>query len=145
VLEGRSVPRGLDQRHSTLLELGYRPTARWSLSSSWQMRSGRPYTSSSIATTTLPDGSQEHMYVFGAPYGERLAAYHRLDLRATRRFDVGRNQIAVFVDVFNVFDRENPRGWSSSFENDGNGTIRLEEGPVMNLPRLPSLGVSWEF
>jgi hypothetical protein len=85
------------------------------------------------------------MYVFGAPYGERLAAYHRLDLRATRRFDVGRNQIAVVVDVFNVFDRENPRGWSSAFENDGNGTIRLEEGPVMNLPRLPSLGVSWEF
>jgi hypothetical protein len=145
VIDGRRVPRGLDQRHSALVELGYRPTPRWSLSSSWQMRSGRPYTSSSIVTTTLPDGTQEHRYVFGELYGKRLAAYHRLDLRATRRFDVGRNQIAVFVDVFNLYDRENPRGWSSSLENDGNGTVRLEEGPVMNLPRLPSLGVSWEF
>jgi ABC-type transport system substrate-binding protein len=59
--------------------------------------------------------------------------------------EVPPERLAVFVDVFNVYNRENPRGWSSSFENDGNGSVHLEEGPVMNLPRLPSLGVSWEF
>ncbi|MEX2570978.1 MAG: TonB-dependent receptor [Gemmatimonadota bacterium] len=145
IIDGKAVSRGVDQRHSALLELGYRPSARWSLSSSWQIRSGRPYTSSSIASTTLPDGSSEHAYVFGSPYAERLDSYHRLDLRVTRRFDLARGQLAVFFDMFNVYDRENARGWSSSLEDDGSGAVRVEEGAVMNLPMLPSVGVTWEF
>lgn len=145
VIDGRPTPRPMDQRHSALLELGYKPSAAWSVSTSWQIRTGRPYTSSSITTTIRPDGEPEYAYAFGTPYGERLAPYHRLDVRVTRRFDLGRHQVALFADVFNLYDRENPRGWSSSLENDGEGTIFLEEGAVMNLPMLPSIGVSWEF
>lgn len=145
VMDGVAVPRGLDQRHSGLVEVGYRPAERWSVSSSWQVRSGRPYTSSTIITTTLPDGRFEHSYEFGEPYGERLAAYHRLDLRVTRQLTVGRNQLALYLDVFNLYDRDNPRGWSSSLENDGNGVVRMESGPVSNLPRLPTLGITWQF
>jgi outer membrane receptor for ferrienterochelin and colicin len=145
VIDGAATPRGLDQRHSALVETGYRPSERWSISSSWQIQSGRPYTSSTIATTTLPDGRREHRFEFGETYGERLPPYHRLDLRVTRQFDLRTSRMAVYVDVFNLYDRDNPRGWSMSLETDEGGLVRMDSGPVSNLPRLPSLGIAWNF
>jgi hypothetical protein len=144
VIDGQKIARGVDQRHSALLELGYRPTPLWSLAVSWQIRSGRPYTESTIRTDTLPGGEVKHVYHFGAVYGERLPAYHRMDLRATRRFTFGQSHLAVFLDVFNLYDRKNPRGAAAWIENH-DGTISVETEMVPNLPRLPSIGVSWEF
>ncbi len=145
VIDGVRVPRGVDQRHAALLEMGYRASTRWSVAASWQVRSGRPYTQSTIESSTLPSGSIEHRYAFGEAFGERLAPYHRMDVRVTRRFSTGWGDADVFLDFFNLYGRENPRGWSSTFEVGDDGGVYLEEGPVMNLPMLPSFGVSWRF
>jgi outer membrane receptor protein involved in Fe transport len=145
VIEGHRVPRAADQRHAVLVELGYRPTPKWSLAWSWQMRTGRPYTASFMSTDTLPNGEVQNRHDFGPIGGERLPAYHRMDIRGTRRFQIGQNQLSVFVDVFNLYNRENVRGWASWLERRDGGEMVILRDSIAYLPRLPTIGVSWEF
>jgi hypothetical protein len=93
------------------------------------------------------DGEPVLTYEVGPFYAERLPAYHSLDVRVSRRVAAGRGTLEVFLDVQNLYDRDNPRG------------LRVEdyafrgEGPVFDvdfdrerwLGLLPSLGVAWEF
>ena len=63
--------------------------------------------------------------------------------RATRTFDVGRGRLRVFLDVFNLYNRQNLRSFDYK--------VALPEGTVIPnigetlLPLLPTLGFTWEF
>lgn len=74
----------------------------------------------------------------------RLRAYHRLDLRVTRDVMIRTTRLAIFGDLFNVYDRKNARAYDP--------TVSIVRGQVVYtkrvdslMPRLPSFGVSWEF
>ncbi len=89
------VPRPRDQRHTVRLELAYRPTPTWSLSYAWQYHSGWPGTLERYDVMTAVDGSRFVARTFGPIYRERLPAYHRLDVRVSKSFPVGRGQLEV--------------------------------------------------
>ena len=83
---------------------------------------------------------------FGPLNAQRLPPYHRLDVRATRRFGVGRGDLEVYVDVFNLYNRENLRGYLYSLDaaSGGHFTTRRSDGEEM-MPILPTLGFRWVF
>ena len=85
--------------------------------------------------------------VFGPLYGERLRDYHRLDLRLSRRWQLKRGQLAFFIDIQNVYDRENIGGLDTEFEFDvgDGGRVELIEVPERWGGFLPSIGIEWEF
>jgi hypothetical protein len=82
---------------------------------------------------------------YGEPYAARLPAYHRLDLRVTRTFDLRRGRLAIFFDVFNLYDRENPQSYNYDLRYSRQNGLAVRRHLEPLLPRLPTLGASWEF
>jgi outer membrane receptor protein involved in Fe transport len=143
-IDGEKVPRSLDQPHAATLGLDFRASERTSLALAWRYRSGWPTTP--VRAVLLPDPDDpdelEHQLVFGRLNSERLGAYHRLDLRASHRVPLHRGSLLLFLDVQNVYDRDNDAGFDVSIDDDtGEITSEREAWPGI----FPSLGVVWEF
>jgi hypothetical protein len=140
---GRWVPREVDQRHAMNLVLTYRPKPTWSIGGSWQYHSGWPATSTVFHAERVGNSTWA-VSSFGDLNGVRLPSYQRLDLRATRLFQLRDQRISVYLDVFNALNRDNAAGFEYSvyFQN---GQLRATEKYESLLPRIPTLGISWEF
>ncbi len=143
-IAGRWVPRARDQRHAFYLDATYAPHPRWTFSAAWQYRSGWPTTDVVYTLAPLNNGRRLLVSANGPVYGLRLPDYHRLDLRATRRFVLRRGELRVYVDVFNAYDRLNYLGFDHKVTVAGTQVTDVKE-PREQLPILPSFGVSWEF
>lgn len=143
-VDGRIVRRPLDQRHTVALDAGWRPTASWQVSAAWLFHSGWPTTAFAFTFDTLRNGMVFTDRVFGARNVAELPAYHRLDLRASRTITRGATRVALFVDLFNAYDRRNARGYDVAITRDG-PEARFGQRVDALIPRLPSFGVSWEF
>jgi len=66
-------------------------------------------------------------------------------VRANRYFNVGKGQLAVFVEVINLYNRANVRSYEYDLEVQPGGQFVSTRLVEKWLPRLPSLGISWEF
>lgn len=149
-VDGRWAPVTLDQLHTLNLRGSYR-TDTWQLSASWHYHTGWPVTAQFFDAEVFPgpDGEMDAIVVrrgFGALNAERLPPYHRLDVRATRRFRVGGGELELYLDVFNLYNRENLRGYFYSLNGDpaGHYTTERSDGEEM-MPILPTVGFRWVF
>ncbi len=160
-LDGRWIPRTLDQRHTFNTRWHYRPNDAWEFSAGWQYHTGWPSTPMEFQVDTLgvvpndnpPPGSRTctddvctQLLVTERPgpiNAERLPAYHRMDLRVTRTFQVGGGTLSAFLDVFNLYNRENLRSYDYKVELPS-GRVIQNVGETL-LPLLPSFGLTWEF
>jgi hypothetical protein len=138
------IRRAREQRHTVYADVTYVPNARWQLSAAWQYHSGWPTTNVEYALATLTTGRRVLVSANGPLYGLSLPDYHRLDLRATRRFTLRRGELRVFIDVFNAYNRTNYVGYIHNVSVSGT-TITETRKPRDQLPLLPSAGVAWEF
>lgn len=78
----------------------------------------------------------------------RLDDYHRLDVRASRRFARKRSVFELFIDIQNLYNRRNDAGFEVDgldFRIDEQGRAVYEPSVETWLPLLPSFGVSWTF
>jgi hypothetical protein len=163
-IDGRSVPRLVDQRHAGTLNLRFRLPREWTLDLVAVFHTGRPTTR--VEVLEVPAGSFAHaedddddeeeddddddgeepptvfVPVLGPLNGERLADYHRLDLRISRRFALERGELSFFVDVQNLYDRENAAGTSIELDSE---TGELVRDPELWPGFFASAGVAWEF
>ena len=144
---GRAIPRAVDQRHTVYLDGAYRArSGKWLLSAGWSYHSGWPYTPTYFRMDTVINNGQQLSLNITSRSGElnsgRLAAYRRLDLRATRYFETSRGRISTFIDLFNALNAPNPRGYEYDLAAN---PYRITRAPDSQVPRLPSFGVTWEF
>ena len=139
------VPRTLDQRHAFGFTTAYRPGGAWRFSLTFQYHSGWPATASQFEIEALPDSTLVLARTIGEINTLRLPAYHRLDLRLSRNFNLGSGILQAYLDVFNAYNRANLRGyWFQPRVNDGRVTVRQFPGEEL-LPILPTIGFRWEF
>jgi outer membrane cobalamin receptor len=150
-VDGRWAPRTLDQRHTLNLMAAWRSGSAWQISGLWQYHSGWPITAQQFDVVVTQDaGGQRYSIVrreFGPLNAENLPAYQRLDVRVTRGFDLRRGRLEVFLDVFNVLDRLNVRGFTYNLQLLPDGTTLSAtrgKGEEM-LPILPTLGFRMTF
>ena len=146
-IAGRRVPRAIDQRHTFSADVSYRaPTGKWRVSAGWLYHSGWPYTPTHFRTDTIFTSGNQALLNISDRLGElnsgRLPSYYRLDFRATRYMEFRGSRIAVFADIFNALNRENARGFDYDLEFNPIRIVRVIDTQV---PRLPTLGVTWEF
>lgn len=144
-IQGRRVPRALDQPHTLALDLHYRLPRQWSLNLAWRYHTGWPTTpveARRIPDPEDPEEEPELAAVFGRLNSGRLPAYHRLDLRASRRWDLRSGGLTLFVDVQNLYDRRNLAGFDVDVDDEA-GVVRLEEERWPGL--FPSIGITWDF
>ena len=76
-------------------------------------------------------------------YGERLPHYHRLDLRATRRWTTQRGDWSFFVELVNLTNHGNVFGYDYFKELDGDGNFILQREEETWFTILPSIGATW--
>ena len=138
-IDGRWVPRTLDQRHTVNLFGALTVSDRWQLSASWQLHTGWPFTDQSLDATLVPSTSGPATLRvtrrFGPLNAERLPTYHRLDLRATRTWAIGDGQFELYLDVFNAYDRQNLRGYSYGLARNATAGSRPRAAPARGSSR----------
>lgn len=144
-LSGDEVPRRRDQRNTVNLAVKWEPNPRWQFSTAWQFHSGWPATDQQFFPYPLADGGTTYYGQFGAYNAERLPDYHRLDLRATRTWQLrGGGTLRAFLDVFNAYNRDNVDSIRNypSFED---GQLVTVHDYDELFPIVPTVGLIWDF
>jgi hypothetical protein len=131
--DGRRRPGSFDTRVIANAVLGWRPNPRWELSSKFRVATGLPTTP---FITSGADAGRQDFRQWNE--GERLPLFHALDIRVDRRWSLRRVQLVSYLDVQNVYARENVSGvrW------DQRASV-VERNTSIGL--LPSIGFSVEF
>jgi outer membrane receptor protein involved in Fe transport len=124
-VDGEWLWRPYDQRHTVRLDAAYRPNPRWSLSWAWQYHSGWPITPQTAVVDTAATGLLYYRHGLGPMYSERLPAYHRFDVRVSRHFPLGRGRLLLFLDIFNLYDRDNVKAFNYSLRRANATTINV--------------------
>lgn len=142
---GRDQPRSIDQQNAVTLSASYRPSRRWNLNAVWFYHTGWPTTA---VTSASFDQDGELTVGIGPFYERNHSAYHRLDVRASRRQSVGHGELELYIDVQNLYNRENIRGFDISDDSfvplpDGGIDFRPDREEWLGI--IPSFGVSWTF
>lgn len=152
LVEGDWVPRFMDQRHALTLTAGFHPSPNWTVTGAWQLHSGWPFTPQIIEFDTISvfqdqglDSTLRWREEFGPLNSSRLPSYHRLDLRVTRRFEMNRGRLDVYLDLFNAYNQPNLRSYDYGTQVVGNDLKYMRWPDEGLLPILPSIGFRWEF
>jgi hypothetical protein len=141
-LDGYEAPRSIDQRHAVNLDFDTRLGRHWRLNLAWRYHSGWPTTPLAVEPVVDEGGEIVYEPVLGPLNSDRLDPYHRLDARASREFRVGRGRLDLFIDVQNVYDRDNLAGYDIEIDE---ATGAIERTPEYWTGILPSAGVTYEF
>ncbi len=129
-----------DQRHE-FKTVGVYQMGPWTFSGTWVYGSGRPFTApeSEYAVELLDGTSFSYIHV-GGKNAERLPAYHRMDVGATRRFESARFFYELNISAFNAYGRNNV--WYRKFDLTDSAVVVTD---VTTLPFTPSIGFRMGF
>jgi len=144
-INGVVIPRERDQLHTFHADISYRPSPRWQFTAAWQYHTGWPTTAVTYSNYTLNNGEVTIVGNAGPLYDERLPDYHRLDLRATRIFQLKHGTLRVFLDVFNAYAQDNVLSYEQNPQRLSDGSIVTRKTENTLFPLLPSVGIIWDF
>ncbi len=109
----------------------------WNFSMAGSVHSGWPTTDLSLdANGNAVPGPRNTL---------ELPTYTSVDLRLSRRFDVRRGSLLLFVEVSNALNRRNVCCIDWDIDQDASGGPVLENSPDYWMPLLPAIGILWEF
>lgn len=145
VVNGISVASPYDQRHSIHVDGSASPHPGWRVSAAWEYHSGWPATPITFGLDTLVDGSHHVRAEYGLFNSTRIGPYHRLDVRVSNERRLGPGKLQVYLDVFNVYGRNNPRGLGYTVADWNSAEVVVSQRSRLQLPRIPTLGIEWTF
>ena len=137
--EGSGEPSRLfdfDQTHNITVVGQYRITPTWEVGLRWRYVTGNPQTPYSGGSFD----SDADVYV-GRPgeiNSDRLPAFHQLDLRIDKHWVFDWWRMTTYLDVQNVYNRQNPELYQYNFDYSQKDTVN-------GLPIIPSFGIRGEF
>ena len=155
-----------NQFHTIYADLNYRIKKDWHFSLSWQFYKGWPRTTYTYVSQKLPDTNvlgQEalaiipngslHFYQKHEEFnGVQYPAYHRMDFRVNRHFQMSNSRVSIFLHVINVYNHFNLRKFDLGVTDDNGELIPDGKGAYIStvdnthwFGLLPVVGVSWEF
>jgi hypothetical protein len=126
-----------DRPHILNLIGGIELSKTWQLGFKFQYASGNPYTP--VIGTAIKNGT--YYAVDGAYNSSRLPDYHKLDIRIDKKFVFEKWTLTAYLDLWNVYNRENVLSYSSKV--DAAGVITTT--PRLDFGILPILGLSAQF
>ena len=135
-----------DRTHDLNVVANYDVTEKWRATAAFNFATGQPYTEPTYRFSATNDpflSSSETRDIYVSPFnGERLPAYHRLDLGATRRGTWFGADFELQLQLINVYGRSNV--WFYFFETEDDGTVSRDEIPQIPVP-LPNISFSMTF
>jgi TonB dependent receptor/CarboxypepD_reg-like domain/TonB-dependent Receptor Plug Domain len=146
------VPRTTNQVHTIYADLNYRPNKKWHFSLSEQFYTGWRRTNYHYNTQILTGGKLIFYPAHELYNGTAYPAYHRMDLRINRHFQLKKGNISAFVHIINLYNHKNLRKFdldtrdsNGNLVPDGNGGYLTPRNDVYWFGFTPILGVSWEL
>lgn len=156
--DGVTSPFLFDQRHAANLVANYRFAESWDVGFRFTVRSGRPYARaldvqprvavleiSGREVPVLQTDSNGRVvldpFYEQQTYTGRLTLYHTLDVRLTTYPHWWGLQWSLYLDVQNVYNRDNQQQMRYYIDDSGS----LRERPLYGIPIFPSLGLSIAF
>ncbi|HLF19266.1 MAG TPA: hypothetical protein VI704_00600, partial [Bacteroidota bacterium] len=126
-----------DRPHIVNLIAGIELSEHWQLGVKFQYASGNPYT----PVIGVAQKNGVFYVVDGATNSSRYPDYHKLDIRLDRKFEFGSWTLTAYLDLWNVYNRQNVLAYSYKVDNAGvlSTTTRLDFGT------LPIIGLSAQF
>ncbi len=118
-----------DNRYIFNISGGYKLGTSWEFSAKFRLAGGRPYTPINPIDGTIDYANYN---------SQTLPAYHRLDVRAEKRWFFSKWTLTTYIDIQNIYNREN----SAEFRWD---KFKKEIVTSKNIGILPSIGISAEF
>lgn len=125
-----------DQTHILTLIASYKLPRNWQIGARFRLVSGNPTTG--VLGGVYDGSSGNYIQVDGPRNGDRLPAFHQLDLRVDKRWIYRRLSMTLYLDVLNVYNHQNAEGFSYSYDFQQRNTIA-------SLPILPTLGFRLEW
>lgn len=137
--DGEDAPTRLfdgDQTHNlslaTTLELGL----GWQAGARFRYVTGNPY---STVTGAVYDASTDtYRPLYAEINDSRNRDFHQLDLRIDKRWDLGPVDLTTYLEIMNVYNRENEEGRRYSFDY-------RESSSVIGMPFFPNVGIRGEL
>ena len=146
------VPRTTNQLHTFYADLNYRLNQKWHFNLSGQFYTGWYRTNYHYNTKTLAGGKLVFYPVHELYNGTPYPAYHRMDVRINRHFQLKKGKISTFLHVINLYNHKNLRkfdiGATDANDNlvpDGKGGYLTPRGDKYWFGLTPVFGGSWEF
>jgi len=125
-----------DQTHILTLSGVYRLGRGWEAGATFRLISGSPTTP--IVGAIYDANSDLYIPISGAANSDRNPFFHRLDLRIEKTWKFEAWKFSLYLDVQNVYNRQNPEGIAYSYDY-------RQSAVISGLPIIPSLGVRGEL
>lgn len=138
------VRRSWDQKHA--IRGGISTSwGQWDVSGAFSWHSGWPKTE--LYLETIPDGvGGTDLVAITSPRNSlNYETFHTLDMRIGRTFQLNRSELDAFLEVSNLYNRENQCCLTYRQVADANGNAVLQSEQESWLPLIPSLGIVWRF
>ncbi|MFO0600293.1 MAG: TonB-dependent receptor [Myxococcaceae bacterium] len=129
-------PGPLDQPHNLIVVASYKFPWDITLGGRFRFASG-PLVTPIVASLYDVDGNYYYPLP-GQPWSVRLPDFFQFDVRIDKRFVFDSWVLALYVDVQNVTNQQNPEGLFYSFNY-------TQKAYVYGIPILPSIGVRGEL
>lgn len=153
---GERYPARYDRRHDISVVGIYKINDHITLSCTWVYGTGNaitlPIASYGIEQHTIQGTQQQSQpgdlwpYTIGGDYGKknsfRMAPYHRMDIGIQFHKKLKRCVRTFECSLYNVYSRQNPFFYYTSYNNDSKKTILMQ---ASLFPILPSVSWSYKF
>ena len=143
-IEGRYVPKTFDQRHTLHVDLHYRPTTNLRINLAWQYHSGWRYSDAEFNVFQVRNRDNIVETNYGTYNGQQFPAYHRMDLRISYDFSMKQHVLATYLEVRNVYNRQNVRMFSYEPVTSSSG-VSFQAEEEHWLPILPAIGIRMDI
>jgi hypothetical protein len=123
-----------DQRHNLVFVLSYLLPRQWRVGGRFRVTSGYPFTPV-VGTIRHNMGLAP---VQGHYNSDRLPVFHQLDLRVDKSWVLKRARVTWYVDIQNVYNRQNPEAAVYSVDYQ-------EQLGFIGVPIFPSFGLRVDY
>jgi len=128
-----------DRPHAFGIVGVWQPSDRWTFSAKWKYASGRPTDAFIVHSDVLgAAGPLRFSKELTRTNAERLPAYHALNLRADYQRRFGPVSLVAYLDILNVYGRENANGYEWDERRGVNIIEGLDEA-------IPTIGLRFEY
>jgi TonB family protein len=125
-----------DQTHILTAIASYKLGRGWQVGFRWRYVTGFPFTP--YVAGILNSDSGRYRPIPGPQLSERVPAFHQLDLRIDKEWAFERWRLSVYLDIQNVYNRENPEAVRYNFDF-------TQRAYLTGLPIIPGFGIRGDF
>lgn len=145
-IDGVDQLRSWDQRHGFQGGISW-SNSTWDLSAVANIHSGWPTTRLSwIENGVDARGAPLFVAIPGPRNVDRFPTFASFDVRASRKWKLARSSLTAFLEISNLANRRNVCCRDYDLEiDDATGEEYFASDVDHWLPRLPAIGVLWEF